>query len=259
MKRLGYFYLIVMAVAMTLGYLFDDILGIWRQGIVGIPMIALGILLRRENVKKNSKVAMEKASVSATVLLACGILLTIALRLFSANLFFRMGAKAVPAYEGDSFVVRLIGSAIMPGLCAPILAFHILPSLCPVKSRAAKLLLGGFTFLPFCTVWTHLPASFLLGVIIVFCDYIQKGSRTVNAFVAYFVLMFYDTLSVSVGSVDFHLNVRQASVFFLISLAVSLFFGYLALRTLRERKLRMGEFLTVLFLSMLLLLVGIAL
>ncbi len=259
MKRLGYFYLTVMAIVVTFGYLLDDILGIWRQGIVGIPMIAIGVLLRPARVKRESSASVAKMSISATILLACGILLTIALRLLSANLFFFMDAKAAPAYEGVSFVVRLIGSAILPGLCAPVLAFHILPSLIPSTSKWAKLILVGLAFMPFCTVWTYLPASFLLGVIIASCDYVQQGNRTVNAFVAYFVLMFYDTLSVSVGSVDFNLTVRQASVFFLISLAVALFFGYLALRTFRERKFRVGEFLTVLFLSVLLLLVGIAL
>lgn len=253
------FYLLVGALITALGYYFDAYLGIWRQGIVGVLLLSIGYLLfvnyKVNSVKKKSlPIDRISVSVTAALMLAAGILFSVALRLLFAGVF----SVGLIAHSTEGLMVRITATVLLPSICAMTLAFRIVPSICPCDSLFVRVLLNGICFLPFCTEWVYMPAAFVLGLIFGICDRFLSSNSGIEIFAAYFALMFYDTLSISVGRVDFGLQMDHVISFLLIALSVGLMLTYLALRTLRERKFRLAEFLTMFLLAVMILLLGIA-
>jgi len=252
-------YTVISVLIVAISYLLDDILGVWRIGITGVLLLALGYFcMRRKNVFVSDNHFKKVFSFSHALLFACVILMVIAVRLLFSTVFVKVGMDSAPIYKGASLLERFVSTVLMPALCAPVIAFYILPSIFDTQSRVLKVLFGGLAFLPFCTAWFFLPAGFLLGVGIALTD-TKNANSMVNCFAAYLVLMLYDTVSVSLNAVHLNLSIRQAGVFLLISLSILLLTGYIAQRILKERKFHIGEFFTVFFLSAVFLLIGIAL
>ena len=80
----------------------------------------------------------------------------------------------------------------------------------------------------------------------------------VYTFVSYFMLMFYDTFAISLGTMDYNLSFQRVVSFFLFALAIAVIIGYAALILARKRKLHMGELLTVLLVAVVIILIAVA-
>ena len=261
MKRSSIFsiYLSIFLLMTVLGYCFDSYLGIWRQAIVGIILLGIGVFLRAKfSLRTENRKVVSKSGISvgviSSVVLAGGVLLAIALRLFFANLF---SIGLIPNSDVTLFV-RIIATVVFPSVCALCLAFYVIPSLLPVSSCICRILCTGIVFLPFCTHVVYLPSAFVLGVIYVLCDVQLTGNIGVEIFACNFALMFYDTMSISVGRVDYYLSRSMAVSFLLLAVSVCGILAYLSFRVLRDRKFKIAECLTVLLVSLIVFIVAIA-
>lgn len=262
MKRTGVFsiYLGIYSLLTVLGYCLDAYLGIWRQGIVGILLLAIGYLFvgkfgvdyerKQENLTERISI-----SVSGAFMIAVAVLLGIALRLLFSNLF----DGGLISHSDTSLILRILATVLLPSVCATYLSFHILPRICSVSSPLLAIFLAGLSFIPFCTEWTYIPAVLVLGVIFGICNYFHFGNVGVGIFTAYFMLMFYDTLSISIGSIDFNLSTRQVISFFIISTSISCILAYFPFRLFGKKRIDLPEFLTVIFIASIMICVGLAL
>ncbi len=249
-------YLSFSALIAVLGYVFDGTLGIWRQTLVGGALLLTGLLVagKQGRVERINGQGGKSALLSSSVVLAFGILLAISLRL----MFAKIAPPNTLAHSDVKFIWRFVATALVPSLCVWTLG-KVLNSVSPKTGKVAMILISGLSMMPFCTDWQFLPAAFVLGAVIGACDLIRSGVRFANIFVSYLILLFYDTLSISIGSIDFNLTLKMVFSFFLISLSLGVLFVYLALRPIRERKFHIAEFLTILLICAILLLVAIAL
>ncbi len=258
MKRHRMFaiYLSFSALIAVLGYVFDETFGIWRQAVVGALLLLVGLLLthKQGSVEKTNGQNGQIALLSSSIVLAFGILLAITLRL----LFSKIALPNMLAHSEVKFIWRFTATALVPSIAVWLFG-NLLGNVYPQTGKAAKILLSGVSMMPFCTDWHFLPAAVVLGAVIGACDLIRSGARFANIFVSYLILLFYDTLSISIGSIDFNLTLKMVFSFFLISLSLGVLFVYLALRPIRERKFQIAEFLTILLICAILLLVAIAL
>ena len=261
MKRSSIFsiYISIFMLLTAIGYCFDAYLGIWRQAVVGVILLAIGVVFRAKfNLCSEKRKTISKNGISvgviSSVVLAGGVLLVVALRLFFANLF---SVGLIP-HSDITLVVRIIATVVFPSACAVCLAFYVLPSLYPISSIIIRILCSGICFLPFCTHVVYLPSAFMLGTIYGLCDAQLAGNIGVEIFACNFALMFYDTMSISIGRVDYYLSRQMAVSFLLIALSVFGILAYLSFRVLRDRKFKMAECLTVVLISMIVFLIAIA-
>ena len=262
MKRSGvlYVYLGIFSALTVLGYCFERYLGIWRQSIIGLLLLTIGFCFyffgtekQKEKGKRENRFPMSILSVSTVI--ASGLLLSISVRLLITNLI----PKTVLQYSSAGLSDRVIATVLIPSICVAVIAFVLFPRFTKEKAWWLKVSIVSVSFAPFCTNAAYIPAVMLFGLICGVCNEYLIKIRWEEIFVYYLVLLFYDTLSISIGSIDFNLTMHQVLSFLFISLSLCCMLVYLAFRALREKRVRIAEFLTVLLIAVILLCVGLAL
>ena len=259
-KSLFVSYLLLFAALTVAGYLLDPILGVWRQGCVGVLLLAVGILLRSRVDKQNNHARLGgRFSPSATLLLAGGILMAFSLRLLMAVLLGKMGYSAPLVYPNAGFGMRILATVILPTLCAPVLGLYIFPALCPRKGALPTIGCCMIAYIAFGSSPVHLLSAVALGGVIGYMQTLSAGNCMVYTFVSYFMLMFYDTFAISLEAMDLNLDVTRAISFFLFALALTALLGYFSLLLAKKRKFHIGEMLTLLFVVVIIILIAVAL
>ena len=254
-------YTIIFSLITITGYCLDTYLGIWRQALVGALLLISGIIvcsrLPHEGIKDDTTPSVG-IDISATLILACSVLLTLMLRLITANILICLHANPKVPYAGAGFIVRLFGTVVLPTLFVCVLGFYILPKISAFKSKFGQYLCILMAYIPFCTSYVYLPSILFLSACIYLCERLQRGNYALNIFVSYSVLVFQDTFAVSIGSLDLNMRLLTTLGLLLVSCGVVLVISYLSLRIIKQKVWHIGEFLTVLLASLLLFIVGIA-
>ena len=262
MKRFGvlYVYIGIFSVLTVLGYCFERYLGIWRQSIVGFLLLAIGFCFyffctekQKDKGKRENRFPMSILSVSMVI--ASGLLLSISVRLLVTNLI----PKTVLQYSSAGLCDRVIATVLLPSICAAVIAFVLFPHFTKEKPWWLKVSIASISFAPFCTNAAYIPAVMLFGLICGVCNEYLIKIRWEEIFVYYLVLLFYDTLSISIGSIDFNLNMRQVVSFLFISLSISCILTYLSIKALRKKRILIPELLTVVLITFILLCISLAL
>ena len=261
MKRSNtlYVYLGIFSALTVLGYCFDGYLGIWRQTIVGAALLAIGFCFLFQDLKNNPKSEKKSRSfismLSVSCIIACGILVSISARLITTNLL----AVKAPRYADVDIYQRVLATVLLPSIGATVLGFILFPCMTAGKGKWIRLATQALAFVPFCTHSAYIPAAILFGLLCGLCDGYLVKIRWEEIFVSYAVLLFYDTLSISLGSIDFNLSMRQAFSFTFISLSICFMLAYFSFRVCKERKIHIPELLTELLMAIILLCIGLAL
>lgn len=261
MKRNGLFtiYLLILVALVVGGFLLDPTLGAWRQGCVGVLLLAIGVLFRAQVSFPKANMGNDtRFSVAASLLLAGAVLMAFSVRLLSAEILQKLRYNAPLVYPGLGIGSRILATVLLPTLCAPILGLHVLPTLCPKKSKFATIGCCMIAYCAFCTSPVHLPSALVLGGAMGVLALFWTGNAMVYTFVSYFMLMFYDTFAISLGTMDYNLSFQRVVSFFLFALAIAVIIGYAALILARKRKLHMGELLTVLLVAVVIILIAVA-
>lgn len=259
MKKSSIFsvYLAIFAVVTALGYLLDGYFGIYRQVGFSAVLVGIGWLFGGRGQKESSEKGYKnvRSSLSGVIVFSCLILAALAIRL----LFAQLVSDTLLPHADKGLWWRVVSTVFIPSFFTLEL-IRIAERMQPFRHPMCKMLIVGMCFTPFCTHALFIPSAFLFGAGCFGIKEYLSGKYRLEMFVSYYlVMMFYDTLSISVGSIDFNLTLRMAFSFLLISLSLGVLFAYLALRPIKERKFRVAECLTVLLICAILLLVAIAL
>ena len=259
MKKSSIFsiYLAIFVTVTALGYFLDGYLGLDLKIFFGAALVIIGWLFggREQKKSRDKEDKKTRLSLSGTVLFACLILGALAIRLLCAQLV----SDTLLSHADMGLWWRVVSTVFISAFLTLGL-IRIVERLNPIRHPMCRMLTVGMCFTPFCSHALFTLSAFLFGV---GCFWIKErlsGKYRVDLIVTYhLVMLFYDTLSISIGSIDFNLTIQMALSFFLISLSVGILAVYMAFRPMKEKKFHVAELLTVLLVCVILLLVAFAL